>query len=302
MKPAHLPIPASRQSLPASLAGSLLVVGMIAISFSALFVKWTEADVAVAAMYRLLFTNVLMLPFFIRYWPEVKRIALQDWMLLAASGLFLGIHFLLWMGSLNHTTVASSTVLLTLEPIFVMIGAFLLYRERIRLQGIIGIGIAMLGTVLIGWGDFSLSGEALQGDTMSLLSALAVAVHMLLGQRLRSRISSYVYSFTVFLAAAGVLAAYNVGAGNAFTGYAARDWQLFLLLAIVPTLFGHLLFNWLLRYMRASTISMSVLGEPVGASLLAALFLNERLGFQQLAASALLLIGVWLFLRQASSK
>jgi drug/metabolite transporter (DMT)-like permease len=284
-------------TLPRTLTVSLLIVGMISISFSAIFVKWVDAPVAISAMYRLLLTNLLMLPFLFRYLPEIRRIKLKDWWLLAASGFFLGLHFLMWMGSLLYTTVASSTVLLTLEPIFVLVGAFLIYNEKLSRGGFIGISLAMLGTLLISWGDFSLSSEALQGDALSILSALAVAVHMLLGQRLRSRISSFVYSFSVFASAAIVLAIYNLILGYSFIGYSKSDWQLFLLLAIVPTVFGHMLFNWLLRYMKASTISMSVLGEPVGASLLAALLLSEKVSPVQIGAAVLLLVGVWIFLR-----
>src|SRR5690606_37638656 len=155
--------PKTSGSIPRSLSIGLLIIGMIAISFSAIFVKWADAPAGISAMYRLLLTNVLMLPFLYRYIPEIRSIHMKDWLLLAGSGMFLGLHFLLWMSSLFLTTVASSTVLLTLEPIFVLIGAFLLYQEKLSFKGFMGIALAMLGTLLISWGDFSLSIGALQG-------------------------------------------------------------------------------------------------------------------------------------------
>ncbi len=277
---------------------SLLFVGIVAISFSAIFVKWTDAPVSVIGMYRLGLTLLGMTPFLLRYRSELRAVSTRDWLLLGLSGFMLALHFLLWMGSLRYTTVASSTVLMTLEPVLVMIGALIFFRERIRRAAVAAMGVALVGAVLIGWGDFRLSGAALYGDLLSVLGTLAVVVHMLLGQALRGRISSFVYSYTVFLAAALSFAVYNAAAGHAFfAGYAANDWLIFALMAAVPTVFGHLLFNWLLKYVGATTVSMAVLGEPVGASLLAWALLAETLTPLQAFAGALLLGGVWLFLR-----
>ncbi|WP_309118937.1 DMT family transporter [Paenibacillus sp.] len=281
---------------------SLLFVGIIAISFSAIFVKWTDAPVSVIGMYRLGLTLVGMTPFLFRYRAELGAVSARDWALLGLSGFMLALHFLLWMGSLRYTTVASSTVLMTLEPVLVMIGALVFFRERIRGAAVAAMGVALIGAVLIGWGDFRLSGTALYGDLLSILGTLAVVVHMLLGQALRGRISSFVYSYTVFLAAAAAFAVYNLAAGFSFIGYASNDWLIFVLMAAVPTVFGHLLFNWLLKYVGATTVSMAVLGEPVGASLLAWALLDERLTTLQAFAGALLIGGVWLFLRSGGHR
>ncbi|MGO4370643.1 DMT family transporter [Paenibacillus sp. MCAF20] len=280
----------------------LYIVGIIAISFSSIFVRWSEADVAVIAMYRLYLTNLLMLPFVWKYRHEFMRLSARQWRLLALSGVMLGAHFLLWMASLRLTTVASSTVLLTLEPLLVMLGSYWLFRTKANRMMLWGLGIALIGSILIGAGDFSLSGDALLGDVLSMLGAAAVAVHMLAGKQLRNEISAFVYNFAVFFLAATSLALYNVVLGNPFTGYSGREWGLFLLLAIVPTLFGHYLFNWLLKYMNAAAVSMAVLGEPVISSLLAWWLLKESLSAYQLAAGVFILFGVWLFIRHGKEK
>lgn len=132
---------------------------------------------------------------------------------------------------------------------------------------------------------------------LSLLGTIAVAIHMLAGKQLLKHISAFVYNFLVFAVAATSLAVYNAICGLPFTGYAPREWGIFLLLAIVPTLFGHYLFNWLMKYLSASAVSMAVLGEPVFASLLAWLLLKESLSALQLSAGALILCGVWIFIR-----
>lgn len=274
-----------------------LLIGIIAISFSAIFVRWSDAPAAVTAMYRLLMTNVLMLPFLWSYRSEITRIRLRDWLRTAASGIALGLHFLFWMDSLRFTTVASSTAILTLEPIFVLVGAFLLYGQKTSRAAFMAMCVAIVGAICIGWGDFQFSGAALKGDFLSLIGTVAVALHMLWGKGLRERISAFVYSFFVFLFAGLVLAITNVITGTSFTAYPAKEWGVFLLLAIIPTVFGHYVFNWLLKYMKASSVSMTVLGEPLGASILAYFLLGEKITTIQLLAGCLLLVGVGLFLR-----
>ncbi|EFM09630.1 protein of unknown function DUF6 transmembrane [Paenibacillus curdlanolyticus YK9] len=275
----------------------LYIIGIIAISFSSIFVRWSNADVAVIAMYRLYLTNLLMLPLVWRYRREWMGLSARHWGILALSGIMLGLHFLLWMASLRLTTVASSTVILTLEPVFVMIGSFLLFRTKVNRMMLAGISIAMVGSIVIGSSDFQLSGDALVGDVLSMLGALAVAVHMMFGKHLRKDMSAFVYNFSVFFFAATSLAVYNAAKGNPFVGYDASEWGNFLLLAIVPTLFGHYLFNWLLKYMNTAAVSMSVLGEPVIASVLAWVLLKESLTAYQLGAGLFILFGVWLFIR-----
>lgn len=275
----------------------LIFIGIIAISFSSIFIRWSEAPVAVIAMYRLLITAMLLLPFLRKHLPELKRLSGSTWHLLFWSGFTLGLHFLLWMGSLRLTTVASSTAIMTLEPLFVMIGSYVLFRHRTVPMAVVGMAIALAGALLIGWGDWGLTGEELLGDLLSLLGTIAVAFHMLIGKALRAHVSAFVYSFFVFVIAAGVLAIYNVVAGHDFTAYPPKEWGLFLLLALVPTLLGHYLFNWLLKYLSATSVSMSVLGEPVGATLLAYLLLGEAVTPLQGLAGSMLLFGVWLFLK-----
>ncbi|MBW7459634.1 DMT family transporter [Paenibacillus sepulcri] len=275
----------------------LYVLGIVAISFSAIFIKWSQAEASVIAMYRLFLTNLILLPLIWKYRGEIARLTLRQWGLLLVSGAALGLHFLWWMGSLQYTTVASSTIFLTLEPIVVMLGAFYFFRVRANRVMLIGMGIALVGSFAISVGDFRLSGSALYGDLLSFLSVLAVSIHMLLGKVLREHISAYVYNFWVFAFAASSLAVYNGFHHFPFWGYPQKEWGLFLLMALVPTLFGHYLFNWLLKYMNAAAVSMAVLGEPVGASILAWLLLDEFLTPLQVIAGLFILVGVYVFIR-----
>lgn len=280
----------------------VLLVGIIAISFSSIFIKWSDAPVSVIAMYRLFLTDLLLIPLLLKYWPEVRRLSFRDWSLLLWSGFTLGLHFLFWMGSLRYTSVASSTALLSLEPIFVMIGSYWIFKHRTNRLAVLSMFIAIFGAITIGWGDFGISGTAVQGDLLSLLGTFAVAFHMLIGKDLRSRISAFVYSFFVFLIAGLVMFVYNLALGHQVAGYSPEEWGIFLLLAIVPTVFGHFLFNWLLKYVSATAVSMTVLGEPVGATILAFMLLGEEVTVIQGVACFLLIFGVWLFIRSSVLK
>ncbi|MGG1572775.1 DMT family transporter [Fictibacillus sp. NRS-1165] len=274
-----------------------LIVGVIAVSFSSIFVKLSDAPVSVQGMYRLLFTVLFMLPFSAKHVMEAKRITSRQCLLLFLSGLFLALHFLLWMGSLKLTTVASSTIILALQPVFVLIGAFFLFNEKTSPALLAGMGVAICGAVFIGWGDIGISPENLLGDVLSLLGTLAVAVHMLIGQHLLRRIPSFFYSLSVFVSVIAVFACYNLAAGIPMVGYAKQDWTIFFLLAIIPTVFGHVLFNWLMKYLSATTIYVNILGEPVGASILAYFMLNEHITIFQAAGGFLVCTGLYVFLK-----
>ncbi|MEF2967831.1 DMT family transporter [Paenibacillus sp. M1] len=275
----------------------LYIVGIIAISFSSIFIRWSSAEVSVVGMYRLYLTNLLLLPLVWKHRKEMFSLKLKQWCGLLLSGAMLGLHFLLWMSSLRLTTVASSTVILTLEPILVMFGSFFLFGAKINRPMLAGMALALIGSVAIGSGDFKLSGTALQGDLLSLLGTVAVAAHMLIGKRLLGTMTAFVYNFWVFASAGTLLAVYNAVRGYDFTGYAPKEWGIFLLLAVVPTLFGHYLFNWLMKFISASAVSMAVLGEPVFSSLLAWILLKEKLTGLQMIAGIVILCGVWIFIR-----
>ncbi len=191
---------------------------------------------------------------------------------------------------------------MALQPVFVMAGTFVFFKERTSTPAKAGMGIAMIGSILVGWGDIGLSDRHMIGDILLILGTIAISIHMLMSQRLLLQLPSYLYSLLVFLAAAIVFAIYNLAMGITMVNYPLREWGIFALLTVVPTVFGHLLFNWLLQYTGATTISMSILGEPIGASLLAFLLLNERMTVFQIIGGLIVIFGLYLFLRKNKEK
>lgn len=274
-----------------------LFISIVAISFAAIFVKWSDAPATVLSMYRMILATLFLLPVVWIRRAEFRHVTGREWRLLAFSGVFLALHFALWFGSLKLTTVASSTIILALQPIVSLIGGFLVFRERTTRAALLTMFVAVVGAVMIGWGDFGLSQAAILGDILSFLSVIAVVGYLLIGQSAVKKVSHWIYSFSVFGFAGITLVLYNLIAGVSFTGYSGQDWGIFLLLAIVPTI-SHMINNWLLKYVNATTISMSILGEPVGATLLAVWLLGERLTGWQLVGGVLVLSGVFLFLLQ----
>lgn len=281
--------------------GLPLLISIIAISFSAIFVKWSDSPATILSMYRMWLACALMLPMVYLNRLEFKKLTKRDWRLLFFSGTFLALHFALWFNSLKLTTVASSTIILALQPIISLLGGFLFFRERTTSSAIMTMGIAIIGAMMIGWGDITLDSKALLGDICSFLSVIAVVGYLLIGQSIVKKMSHWIYTCTVFFFAACLLTIYNLVIGEHLTGYPPKEWGIFLLLAIVPTI-AHVINNWLLNYVNATTISMSILGEPVGATILAILLLGETLVGWQIAGGLLVLFGVFFFLLQQQQK
>lgn len=289
------------QQAPSKSIGLPLLISIIAISFSAIFVKWSEAPATILSMYRMWLACLIMIPMVYIHRNDFKKLSKKDWSFLFFSGSFLALHFALWFSSLKFTTVASSTIILALQPIVSLLGGFIFFRERTNSTAIMTMGIAIIGAVMIGWGDIGLDSNAIIGDVLSFLSVIAVVGYLLIGQNIIKKMTHWIYTFTVFFFAACLLTVYNLIAGDSLTGYSGREWGIFVLLAIVPSL-AHVINNWLLNYVNATTISMSILGEPVGATLLAVLLLNERLIHSQIIGGILVLFGVFFFLLQKQPK
>ncbi|HLR08989.1 MAG TPA: DMT family transporter [Bacillota bacterium] len=281
-----------------------VVIGVFAVSTSAVLVKLAAgAPAAIIANYRLLFAVLLMLPYvMLKRRNEFQLIHGKDWLLSILAGIFLAFHFILWFESLNYTSVASSVVLVTLQPIFAFLGTFFFFHERFSPGSIISMIIALLGSIIISWGDLQISGIALFGDMLALLGAIMITVYFLMGQQVRKRLSLMTYTFVVYGMSSITLILYNLFIGHAFFGYPADYWLIFLALAIVPTFLGHSLFNWALKWLSTATISMGIVFEPVGASLLAYIILGEQITWSQWLGGTIVISGLFLFIMSTRKK
>jgi len=254
----------------------LLPIGIIAVSTASIFIKLCDAPVLIIATYRMALASLVLIPFacYEKTWRGFGRNEL-GWSLL--SGLFLSLHFAFWIASLKYTSVASSVVLVTTHPIFVGLGGWLLLGERLGLNLIVGIALSVLGSGLISYGDGSLSEEALMGDGLALLGAMAASGYLLVGRKMRKDRNLISYIFPVYSSAGLILILLSLIFQKHFFGYSSSTYFYLLLLALVPQLIGHTTFNWALKYLPASMVAVTILGEPIGSTILARLILGEGL-------------------------
>ena len=282
----------------------MIVVGVIGISLSSIFVKWSAAPSAVTAASRLLWTVILMTPVVLgkrSVRAELKGCSRRTIILSILSGLFLAIHFVVWFESLLHTSVASSTVIVCTEVIWVSLGYWLFMKGKISVKAVGAILITLIGSVMIAYAD-SGSGSHLYGDVLALVAAVAVAVYMLLGRMVRENTSTAVYTYLVYTACAAILVIVCMVQGNDMLGYGWSPVAMGLLLAVFSTILGHSIFSWCLKFFSPSFVSASKLCEPVVASVLAAGLFGELPSWMQVTGGILILTGVFYYSRIEKAK
>lgn len=277
-----------------------LLLGVIAVSFAAVLIRMADAPPLVIAAYRLCLASLILTPVaWIRSRQEIRSLARKDLILAVASGAFLALHFFLWITSLNHTSVATSVVLVTITPIFVAVASYLLFRERLTRQVIAGILVCLVGAVLIGYGNWQIGTESLYGGGLALLGALAVAGYLIIGRRLRQGMSLLSYAFLVYGSAAVILLVAVFIGGYPVFGYSGDTYVMLVLLAVVPQLMGHMSLVWALRFVSATLVTIAVLGEPVGATILAFLILDEVPTWSEIVGGVLILGGIFVAFRRS---
>ena len=277
---------------------ALLGMGVLLLSTSAIFVKMAEAPSGIIAFYRLLFTLAFLVPALLARKKEREQLVHlngRQLRLAVISGALLAVHWVMWFESLRYTSVASSTVLVSLQPLFSILFGALFLKERVSKWGMVGVFLAIFGSAIIGWGDFQVSGAAFWGDVLSFASAGVISLHFLFGQLLRKELDVLPYTVVCYTASTVCLGIYALAAGQSFSGYSCQTWGCFLGLALFATVGGQCVFNLLLKYLTASAVTMGILGEPVGTIILAFFIFGESITLQQTAGMLLILGGLWLF-------
>lgn len=289
-------------------------VGLFAVSTASIFIRYALAEGApalVIAAWRLTLASLVLLPLVLAYHrAELRALTARQLGLAFVSGIFLAAHFGTWITSLAYTTVANAAVLVSASPLFVALIAAGVLREKLTRALVGGMGLALLGGAIVGLSDACqglvcpplsefLRGEAFIGDLLALTGAAAIAVYFTVGKALRPSLSLLTYIFVTYGTAAIVLVGVVLAARLPLTGYAWPAYLWFGLLALVPQLVGHTAFNWALRYLPATYVSITSLGEPIGSTLLAIWLLGEQPNPFKVAGGALILIGILIASRPA---
>jgi drug/metabolite transporter (DMT)-like permease len=275
-----------------------LISGVLAVSTGAIFAKLAEAPALVIAAYRVGLASLILAP--IAWWQardELLGLEKKDYMLALLSGFFLALHFSTWISSLSYTSVANSVVLVNTNPLWVGILTPLISKDRLTLMTKIGIVISVIGGAIIGAGDFATGGQALWGDFLALLGSICAAVYLLLGRNLRRKLSLLAYVIICYGSAAIILWALVIALGLQVVGFSSGTYAAFAGMALISQIIGHTSYNWALKWFSASLIAVSLLGEPIGATILAYIIFDETLTWTKLIGGSLILAAIYLAAR-----
>jgi len=256
-----------------------IIIAVLACSFASIFIRWSDAEPLAIAFYRLLFTTLMLLPFVVfRKSGEFQRLGKKNVALILGIGLVLSFHFSMWITSLELTSVASSVILVTAHPILVGTISHFFLKDRLSRLNFIGIFVAISGVVILTAGDFSAEGPGgsrTLGNVLALAAGICAGVYILSGRHMRKTVSVVTYAFLVYLFCTIFLFIQCLAAGTTLFPLPANEYFLFLLMALIPGILGHTLYNWSLKHVTATVVSVSLLGEPIGSSILAVLLLGE---------------------------
>ncbi len=259
-------------------------VGIVAISFASIFIKFCDDVPSIMiATYRLTISSIILLTIAKGRGIRFTSFSKKQLLIGVLGGFFLSLHFSFWISSLKFTSVASSVVLVTTNPIFVGLFSYLLFREKQPPELILGIILSFSGSVILAIGDSGLQGLSIQnpsfllGDVLALVGAIMTSGYLMIGSKLRQEMDVLSYVSVVYTFSACFLLIASVSWGIPFTGYKASSYLYMALLAIVPQLIGHTAINWSLKHLKTSMVAITILGEPIGASILAYIIFRETI-------------------------
>ena len=276
-----------------------LLISIVAVSTASILIRMSDSAPLAIASYRLIFSTLILLPFFIGFGSleKLRSISRRDLLNLVAVGIVLALHFGSWITSLSFTSVSSSVIFVHVDPIFVAAVSHFLFGERIDRQTLLGIAIAFVGATVIALGDAGIGEMNLYGDFLALIGALMLGLYILSGRRIRQSLDLVTYVTPVYATSAVVLTLGGFATGTRMASLPFSEYLLFFVIALVPMIFGHTVYNWALKYVEAPIVSISLLGEPVGATILAYLFLGEAPSALSLVGGAITLSGIYLSIR-----
>lgn len=282
----------------------ILTIGVIGVSTGSFFVRLAEDSPALStAAYRMTFAFLILTPFALaKSRKEIFSLSKREIGACALAGFFLALHFGTWISSLDHTSVANSVVLVNTIPIWVGIIGPLATGERTNRYFWRACVLCLIGAFVLCGKGFSMNFETALGDGLALTGAFFVALYLIIGRNLRKKLSLLSYATICYGAASIFLWIAVLVSGQQASGFSSDTWVALLCLTVVSQILGHTLYNWSLQWINAGIVSLALLGEPIGAILLAWAFLGEGLTLQQTAGGALILLGVYLVARSERSK
>jgi len=272
-----------------------LIIGTMAVSTGAIFARLADAPALVIAAYRVGIASLILAP--VTWWKardEIVTLSKRDLKLAVLSGFFLALHFATWISSLEYTSVANSVVLVNTNPLWVGLLTPLIAKEKVKRAALISIVISVIGGAIIGYGDFATGGKALLGDGLALAGSLCAAVYLLLGRNLRRKLSLLPYIFICYGSAAVILWLIVLSLGLPISGFSTGTVAAFWGMALIAQIIGHSTYNWALKWLSAGLIAVSLLGEPIGSTILAYFLFDEGLTVYKIVGGGIILSAIYI--------
>ncbi len=295
-------------------AGIGLFISVASVSFAAIFIEtllrrgMTPIDIA---FYRLFFTVLFLFPFLLlykKYREELFTIDKKTFILIIGIGIILSVHFFTWVSSLNYTSIASSVILVTAHPVLVAPIAFYFLKERLTFLNTTGIVISLIGVIILVLGNYDLgpllTADSIEGNILAIIGGICAGLYILGGRKVRKKVSVVSYAFMVYSVATIVLFFVFIFSQSNQYSIKIEDYGIIILMAFVAGILGHTLYNWSLKYIRASVASVALLGEPIGSTILAYLmpWISETPSTYTLIGGGIILTGIYLTSKKQPSK
>ncbi|NMB25123.1 MAG: DMT family transporter [Firmicutes bacterium] len=273
--------------------------GALCTSFAATFIIASGEPPFVVAFYRLFFAVLFFIPVMaIRGWGELKAIKKRHLVWCLLVGISFGLHLVTYIASLNYTSVASAGALASLQPVFVAIGASIFLKERIGLRVRFGIALAVIGGLIVGGGDLlTVTSTALFGDMLALICALMISLYFVAGRALRQHLDILPYLLVVYSSSMVVVAILSLATGTPLTISSPKSFVHLLALGLISTALGHGIFNWALKYVKASAVSLVMLASPVAETVWVYFFLGQVPAVTSIIGGIIVIIGTVLAMR-----
>ena len=273
----------------------VLTIGIIGVSTGSIFARLADAPALVTAAYRVGLASLILIP--LAAWKardELRNLSFHDIRLAIVSGFFLALHFASWISSLDYTAIANSVVLVNTIPLWVGLLTPLIAKDRLTRATVISIIVSVIGGVIIGFGDFATGGQALLGDFLAVIGAICAAIYLLLGRNLRRRLSLLSYVAICYGSAALFLWLAVIALQLPVSGYSTQTVAAFWAMALVSQIIGHSSYNWALKWFSSGFVAVALLGEPIGATIMAYIIFNEGLTWTKFIGGLVILSAIYI--------
>lgn len=276
----------------------IVLAGTFFTSLSSIIIRFSQAPALAISAYRMLFTSLMLLiPVLLKSRSEFKKITLKNYMLCTLSGIFLALHFAAWISSIKMTTVANSTILVSCSPIFVAMANYFITKEKLGRKMAIGISMSLAGTIIIAMGSSNeTANNMMLGNILAFLGAIFVAGYLVIGGIVRKHLSAGTYVFIVYFASTVVLFIMCLASKTPVYPYPLNEFLLFIALAFFCSILGHTVYNYMVKYVSSTMISVSTLSEPIFASILALLIFKEIPSIYTLLGGIIIIAGIFYYL------